>query len=81
MIVNTYKKYILNLFIKTLIEIILIFFTLILIINLFEEINFLKKENVNGFYPIFLSLLNSPSIIFDIFPFIFFCFNTNNKFI
>jgi len=71
MIVSTYKKYILNLFIKTLIEIILIFFTLILIINLFEEINFLKKENVSGFYPIFLSLLNAPSVIFDILPFIF----------
>ena len=56
MIINTYKKYILNLFTKTLIEVILIFFALILIINLFEEINFLKNENVSGFYPIFLSL-------------------------
>ena len=71
MIINTYKKYILSLFSKTLIEVILIFFSLILIINLFEEINFLKNEDVNGYYPIFLSLLNTPSIIFDILPFIF----------
>jgi len=71
MIINTYKKYILNLFTKTLIEVILIFFALILIINLFEEINFLKNENISSFYPIFLSLLNTPSVIFDIFPFIF----------
>ena len=71
MILNTYKKYILSLFSKTLVEIILIFFSLILIINLFEEINFLKNENVSGYYPIFLSLLNTPSIIFDILPFIF----------
>ena len=71
MIVNTYKKYILNLFTKTLIEVILIFFALILIINLFEEINFLKNENISVFYPIFLSLLNTPSVIFDILPFIF----------
>ena len=71
MIINTYKKYILNLFAKTLIEVALIFFSLILIINLFEEINFLKEENVSGFYPIFLSLLNTPSVIFDILPFIF----------
>tara|TARA_B100001996_G_scaffold343701_1_gene298979 strand:- start:175 stop:1254 length:1080 start_codon:yes stop_codon:yes gene_type:complete len=71
MIINTYKKYLLNLFSKTLIEVILIFFSLILIINLFEEINFLKEENVSGFYPVFLSLLNAPSIIFDILPFIF----------
>ena len=71
MIINTYKKYILNLFTKTLIEVILIFFALILIINLFEEINFLKNENVSVFYPVFLSLLNTPSVIFDILPFIF----------
>ena len=71
MIVNTYKKYILNLFTKALIEVTLFFFALILIINLFEEINFLKEENVSGFYPIFLSLLNTPSVIFDILPFIF----------
>ena len=71
MIINTYKKYILNLFTKALIEIIFIFFALILIINLFEEINFLRNENVNNFYPIFLSLLNAPSVIFDILPFVF----------
>jgi len=71
MVLHTYKKYILSLFIKTLIEVIFIFFSLILIINLFEEINFLKNENVSGFYPLFLSLLNVPSVIFDILPFIF----------
>ena len=71
MILNTYKKYILSLFSKTLIEVVLIFFSLILIINLFEEINFLKNEEVHGYYPVFLSLLNTPSIIFDILPFIF----------
>ena len=68
MIISTYKKYILNLFTKTLIEVVLIFFSLILIINLFEEINFLKNENVSGFYPVFLSLLNTPSVIFEILP-------------
>ena len=71
MIVNTYKKYILRLFSKTLVEVVLIFFSLILIINLFEEINFLRNENVRGYYPIFLSFLNTPSIIFDILPFFF----------
>ena len=71
MIVNTYKKYILRLFSKTLVEVVLIFFSLILIINLFEEINFLRNENVSGSYPVFLSFLNTPSIIFDILPFVF----------
>ena len=71
MIFNTYKKYIINLFSKTLMEVILVFFSLILIINLFEEINFLRDQNVSGYYPVFLALLNAPSIIFDILPFIF----------
>jgi len=71
MIISTYKKYILNLFSKTLIEVTLIFFSLILIINLFEEIKFLENEDVGTYYPIFLSLLNTPSVIFDILPFIF----------
>ncbi len=71
MIVNTYKKYILSLFLKTLAEVLVIFFSLIIIVNLFEEINFLKNHNVGSYYPLFLSLLNTPSIIFDIMPFIF----------
>ena len=71
MIFNTYKKYILNLFSKTLVEVILIFFSLIIIINLFEEINFLRDHDVSGYYPLFLSVLNAPSIFFDILPFIF----------
>ena len=71
MILHTYKKYILFLFLKTLVEITIVFFSLILIINLFEEINFLKNQDVFGLYPIFLSFLNAPSVIFDILPFIF----------
>ena len=71
MIINTYKKYILSLFSKTLLEVALVFFSLIIIINLIEEINFLKEEDVSGYYPLLLSLLNTPSIIFDVLPFIF----------
>ena len=54
MILSTYKKYILSLFIKTLLEITLVFFALILITNTFEEMNFFKDENVSVYYPIFL---------------------------
>ena len=71
MIIPAYKKYILILFSKTLLEIILVFFSLILIINTFEEINFFKDETVTAYYPIFLSILNVPSVIFDTLPFIF----------
>ena len=71
MIGSIYKKYVISLFGKTLVEVSSVFFALILIINLFEEITFLQNEDTNPFYPIFLSFLNTPSIIFDILPFIF----------
>ena len=45
--------------------------TLIMIINIFEEIEFFKTINVHFLYPVFLSALNTPSIIFEILPFIF----------
>ena len=39
--------------------------------NLFEEINFFKNTQENIYLPILLTLLNLPSILFEIFPFIF----------
>ena len=40
--------------------------------NLFEEINFLKEQNNNFvILSIFLTLLNTPSVLIEIFPFIF----------
>ena len=71
MIINTYKKYILSSFSKILLEVFLVFFSLIFIINLFEEITFLKDIDTNNFYPIFLSFLNTPAVVMDVFPFIF----------
>ena len=71
MIFNTYKKYILSSFSKILIEITFIFFSLILIINLFEEITFLKNIDIGVLYPFLLAFLNTPSIIIDVLPFIF----------
>ncbi len=67
----TYKKYILVEFLKSLIKIFGVFFFLIVISNLFEELSFVEKLNLNPVYPLFLSLLNAPSIVFDILPFIF----------
>ena len=70
-IISTHKKYILGLFFKTLMQVSFIIFSLILIINIFEEINFLKTTDTGFMFPIFLSLLNTPSVIFDLTPFIF----------
>ena len=64
----TYKKYILKEFIKSLVKSLYFFFV---ISNLFEELSFVEKLNLNPLYPLFLSVLNAPSVIFDILPFIF----------
>ena len=46
-------------------------FSLIFILNLLSELDFFKDINVNNYFPIYLSLLNSPTLIFEMFPFIF----------
>ena len=52
-------------------KIFFLFFGIILIIGILEQIEFFKNIDVHFSYPIFLSLLNTPSIIFEILPFIF----------
>jgi lipopolysaccharide export system permease protein len=44
---------------------------LVFILNILKEIEFFSTKEVNSFYPIYLSIMNSPSIIFEMFPFIF----------
>ena len=66
-----YKKYILNSFVRLLLVVSSIFFLLALLLNLFEEINFFKDTNESLYYPLMLNFLNAPSILIDVFPFIF----------
>ena len=69
--IKKYQSYIYALFLKYFLFITFIFFCLVLIINFFEEIKFSEKNNIDIYYSIYLSLLNAPSLIFEIFPFIF----------
>jgi len=70
MILKTYHSYIIKSFLIAILKISLILFSLVFILNVFEEISFFK-EDTNIFLPVLLTFLNIPSIIFDIFPFIF----------
>ena len=80
-----YQLYIANIFIKNLIFVSLIFLSLSFILNFFEELKFFENYKVGLKYPIFLTFLNSPSILFELFPFIFlisvkfFYINLNDK--
>ena len=71
MILKVYQNYISKQFLLTFVKTVLIFVTLAFILNIFEEINFFKDLDVSMGIPIFLTFLNIPSIIFEIFPFIF----------
>ena len=68
---KTYIKFLINLFNNSFFKVFTIFFIIIFILNIFEQTEFFKNENLNFFYLIFLSFLNTPSIIFEILPFIF----------
>ncbi len=71
MITKIYQNYIIKNFISTLLKISLIFYCLIFIMNIFEEINFFKDSDSNIYLPLTLTFLNSPSVLYEIFPFIF----------
>ena len=71
MIFKKYQSYIFNLFLKRFLLVSIIFFCLVIVINFFDEIRFAEKYNTDLFYIIYLSFLNAPSLIFEIFPFIF----------
>ena len=71
MIFKVYQNYISKQFLSMFIKIVFIFFSLAFILNIFEEINFFKDLDVSIGVPIFLTFLNIPSILFEIFPFIF----------
>ena len=66
-----YKKHIINNFLKLLLITSSIFLILVLLLNLFEELNFFKDTNESLYYPLLLNILNAPSILINIFPFIF----------
>ena len=68
---KTYTKFLLNGFIRSFLNIFFVMFSLVFILNILQEIEFLSNQEVNSFYPIYLSLMSSPSIIFEMFPFIF----------
>ncbi len=66
-----YIKFLTLIFVKSLFYVISIMFSLIFILNLLTELEFFKGIEVGISFPILLSLLNSPSMIFEMLPFIF----------
>ena len=68
---KTYVRFIIFTFLKSFLNIFLIMFSLVLILNLLSELDFFKNINVGTYFPLYLSLLNSVSLVFEMLPFIF----------
>ena len=68
---NTYTKFLIRTYILSLINIFFIFFCLIYILNLLTELEFFKQQDVTAYFPLYLSLINTPIFVFEMFPFIF----------
>ena len=67
---KTYIKFLVKIFFSSLLFVTGIIFSLVFILNLLSELEFFKNLNVNSYFPIILSILNSPDMIFQMFPFI-----------
>jgi lipopolysaccharide export system permease protein len=68
---KTYEKYLIKLFLTKFTIIFLIFYSLVFILSIFDEISYFKDINSTSYYPFIMTFLNTPSTIFEIFPFIF----------
>ena len=76
---KTYEKYIVRNFINKFLTISIIFFSLIIILSVLEEISFFKNTDVNFTLPYLITFLGAPITLFEVFPFYF--FNINSIFI
>jgi lipopolysaccharide export system permease protein len=66
-----YQIYLIKKFLLKFFYLSIIFFSLSYILNILDEISFFKNLNTHILYPYYLTLLNTPIILFEIFPFIF----------
>jgi len=71
MIIKKYENYLISLYFKNILLISIVFIFLSFFLNIFEEIKYFENKESEIYYPIFLTILNIPSIVFEILPFIF----------
>ena len=67
---KVYIKFISSIFIKSLFFVFFVMTSLVFLLNLLSELEFFKDENVDLNFTFFLSLINTPTQIFEMFPFI-----------
>ena len=78
---SVYVKFLIRNYLLSFLNVFFIFFCLIYVLNLLTELEFFKQTDVRTYFPLYLSLINTPMFVFEMFPFIFlistqFFFNT-----
>ncbi len=68
---KTYTRFISFSYLRSFSNIFFIMTSLVFILNILKEIEFFSNKDVSSIYPLYLSLMGTPSIIFEMFPFIF----------
>ena len=68
---SVYVKFLIRNYLLSFLNVFFIFFCLIYVLNLLTELEFFKKTDVNNYFPLYLSLINTPILVFEMFPFIF----------
>jgi lipopolysaccharide export system permease protein len=68
---KTYLKFLSLIFVKSFFYVMTIMLSLVFILNTLSELEFFKEIDIGVDFTLLLSFLNSPSMIFEMFPFIF----------
>ena len=68
---KTHVQFLIKNYLSSLLNVFFVFFCLIFVLNLLTELEFFKKSDVSTYFPLYLSLINTPIFIFEMFPFIF----------
>lgn len=68
---KVYIKFFINLFLKSFLFVVGVVLCLVFILNYLGELDFFQNIEIDSYFTIFLALLNSPDMIFEMFPFIF----------
>ena len=68
---KTYTQFLVRNYLSSLLNVFFIFFCLIFFLNLLTELEFFKQTEVKSTFPLYLSLINTPMLVFEMFPFVF----------
>ena len=68
---TVYIKFLSSTFLKSLLYVLGVTLSLVFVLNFLGELDFFQNKQIDTRFTVFLAILNSPALIFDMFPFIF----------